>query len=439
MPHICDKTIMYYGRGNDMINLLLQFLSPLFILGSTFCVEMANCGLKMKNDSLNDVIAFDHSPIPITDIERDGEYYHPDYPINMNTYFRNLDKYSPFNKGGSCGYVALSQYLSYYDTFLNDNIIPNDFDRFDQLDSLVFSNGTSYANGLTSSTFPSPGVLRESWSGAEDYGVYVYNTRNYHFHNALIQAYHAGFIPSVPFSEYQTGSTMMTLKLALQRFYSTTNLSMTAKLTNINELDLYSEFVSMSENYVGEIMENYLLEDKPVIISIIQVTPGEGILNYHACVAYDYEIVNGNVILIVNSGFGANLTHISIEDLGYNAIRGYLAIDDFGIFENHSHTNNYVIDGIERCGDGLHSNHVFSYTFRNSSTHYVDCVCGYHHIKAHSALCVICKHRFIKTLAPDGSPISNLVEIGTIIAPLYRADFYIVEDRYLVTIYTLSQ
>ena len=44
--------------------------------------------------------------------------------FNMTTYFKNLSTYFPKNSYGSCGYVTFIQCLSYYDTFLNDLIIP---------------------------------------------------------------------------------------------------------------------------------------------------------------------------------------------------------------------------------------------------------------------------------------------------------------------------
>ena len=67
------------------------------------------------------------------DFEEDFEDYiiNNSFPntLNKNSYFSNLYNYSPMNSHGSCGYVSLAQYLSYYDTFYNDNIIPESYER----------------------------------------------------------------------------------------------------------------------------------------------------------------------------------------------------------------------------------------------------------------------------------------------------------------------
>ena len=56
------------------------------------------------------------------------EYY--DY---KSSYFDNLTYNFGMNYKGSCGYIAIAMLLSYYDTFLSDDIIPENYD--------VISNG----------------------------------------------------------------------------------------------------------------------------------------------------------------------------------------------------------------------------------------------------------------------------------------------------------
>lgn len=70
------------------------------------------------------------------------------YNIDIITYFKNLHKYSPENNWGSCGYVSLIQYLSYYDSFINDNLIPKKYEKNDGV-----------CDGLYNATKNSPGVL----------------------------------------------------------------------------------------------------------------------------------------------------------------------------------------------------------------------------------------------------------------------------------------
>ena len=51
-----------------------------------------------------------------------------DAPPTMVEYFEGLQENYPLNLLGSCTYVALTMLLTYYDTYLNDNIIPEVYD-----------------------------------------------------------------------------------------------------------------------------------------------------------------------------------------------------------------------------------------------------------------------------------------------------------------------
>lgn len=57
--------------------------------------------------------------------------YHNRFTTIQNyQYFRNLELF-PFNSRGTCGLVGISMLLGYYDTFYNDDFIPNDYKFFD--------------------------------------------------------------------------------------------------------------------------------------------------------------------------------------------------------------------------------------------------------------------------------------------------------------------
>ena len=61
---------------------------------------------------------------------QDGTYssYIYQYDSFMESYFDNLTTNHGHNTIGSCGYVAIDMLLCYYDTYLNDNIVPEQYD-----------------------------------------------------------------------------------------------------------------------------------------------------------------------------------------------------------------------------------------------------------------------------------------------------------------------
>ena len=67
---------------------------------------------------------------------------------NFSTkYFYNLNNYCGNNSKGSCGYVALSMILSFYDTYWDDRVIPENYDQ--------------NANFQTVASFESPGIRKK--------------------------------------------------------------------------------------------------------------------------------------------------------------------------------------------------------------------------------------------------------------------------------------
>ncbi len=110
------------------------------------------------------------------------------YDNFMTAYFDNLTYNIGVNYKGSCGYVAIAMLLSYYDTYWNDNIIPEQYD--------IASIGTS---SDTISRRNSPGVLRDTVinindtdddyltkMSATDYFSYMNSMSNTSLHAKLI-------------------------------------------------------------------------------------------------------------------------------------------------------------------------------------------------------------------------------------------------------------
>lgn len=70
----------------------------------------------------------------------------------LTTYFSHLNSNMPMNILGICGYTAISNFLSFYDSYWNDNFIPDQYDSEPSkiLSSILFDSETS--------RYESPGV-----------------------------------------------------------------------------------------------------------------------------------------------------------------------------------------------------------------------------------------------------------------------------------------
>lgn len=97
-----------------------------------------------------------------------------------NQYFRNLT-YHGINKRGTCAYVAIGMFLSYYDTYWNDSII---LDRYDKTACVSSTEYLGY--GL------SPGINdplsnnNSVHSSDQNYKTYMYAQTNTNLHAYLL-------------------------------------------------------------------------------------------------------------------------------------------------------------------------------------------------------------------------------------------------------------
>ncbi|MBP3733330.1 MAG: hypothetical protein J6I84_08815 [Bacilli bacterium] len=72
----------------------------------------------------------------------------------LTNYFSHLSENFPTNQLGICGYTAISMFLSFYDTYWNDCVIEEKYDKPEDVDSALFYNPyTAYEK------YQSPGVF----------------------------------------------------------------------------------------------------------------------------------------------------------------------------------------------------------------------------------------------------------------------------------------
>lgn len=298
----------------------------------TFVVGAADDSVEFKaqaNDpqasSLNDDVTYFH------------DYdYTPISNFNMQTYFEKLHTYSPDNNLGSCGYVSLIQAMSYYDTFVNDEIIPSAYDKHD-----------SSAKTAEEAAQVSPGVIRDTYYSSTDGTYYNYCHNNYDtdFQCALTVANNqvdgtdnsSNFGFSIGGWDYQK---------TFNKFYN-----------GNSPLKVVSYDASSQSAYINYIKKS-IDNDDPVIVHIKKHDSSGKEIAFHSVVAYDYDSSG------IYANFGWTSTASTRQLLlggsyGYDLITNCYTLVDSST--THTHSNNYVINGTGYCGCNLNERAKVAY------------------------------------------------------------------------------
>lgn len=231
-------------------------------------------------------------------------------------YFSGLNENFGENYVGSCGYVALGQLLSYYDSFLNDTIIPEQYD--------VTSKGTETNISLRNN--PSPGTLNDTITTEELAKYGVTTIRN------LTSAQYFDLVSSK--SEFSLHNKLITIGESLNYFgYSDLNNCCSTNATSRkNILNKYLKDIGYSssdytidvyENSYSNNVKNYVRskidEGYPVLVSVYSETRGG-----HAIICYDY---NGNNIYANMGWHNSSTSHARPESYSFSTYRNAMVID----------------------------------------------------------------------------------------------------------------
>lgn len=212
-------------------------------------------------------------------------------------YFKNLNANFGNNAHGTCNYVTIGMILSFYDTYWNDNFIPDVYDMKTNFESTI-QNLADFE--FQPFGIESPGIVFESnnlvsnLSMGQYYDV-INQYSNQYFHLKLLQLSQSYF-GKIKFDQ------------------STESLGMT-----------YSEMtISKIENGI------------PVILHANK--QGN---HAHSFVAYDYNKETDEIY--VHTGWrreevNTALTHVSLTELGYDHLLDATTIEPL---KNHIHTDNY--------------------------------------------------------------------------------------------------
>lgn len=260
----------------------------------------------------------------------------------MAGYFYNLKENYPTNEYGSCGYVALSMLLGYYDAFCYDNIL---YEYYTEDESLI---GYEVQGNLTNS----PGV--GAYFGLSDYltrnnygltfstlskFVDIYKEKNIQsqlLYRAIINQVLTQF--KMEYTYHNRLSTDSNYLKEVMQIYLTSvgfiyDTHYTFKMLNSSNIPKSSVISVLKEAFVN---------GDPVILTMKNDDGG------HAVVAYDYDESTNTIYC--HSGQKKENTEpltCAVTDQ-FGTINGYLYIKMRG--ENKVHSNNFYICGEEYCG-----------------------------------------------------------------------------------------
>ena len=362
------------------------------------------------------------------------------YDNFLTAYFDNLTHNFGVNYRSTCGYISIGMLLSYYDTFLNDNIIPESYD--------VASIGTT-SNIISRRN--SPGVVRDIIEAPDDYDydndTYVFNLDAYEYYDeifALSQtSFHAHLVVRgkklgyYNFSDnYNPGIiTFLELKSILNDHFSTTlsSFNFDYEIISINDNMYYNSTIHSN---VRKFTIDQIKAGNPVLLTIYK-NQNIG----HAVIAYDYD--ESTDAIYCHMGYGADMTHVTPESQGFVQYVSALVLN---IDTDHTHTNNYgVMAEIDNqqivnyyCYDYEHINtygdfHTYNYSHlpNNAYKHFAFCECGEYILEDHRHVapsydCVFCGAEHEHTYDMSHEWVSDKIHTATCVCGESKSEGHVV-------------
>lgn len=339
-------------------------------------------------------------------IEVQGNPIIPEYKSFMQAYFNELTQNIGNNQYGSCGYIALGMVLSYYDTFLSDNIIPEQYD--------VASIGNSYSIFHRDN---SPGIRYDqiNASNTDEYISALNSISDVSLHAKLVMyGKKRGYLTGK--NESLCGTYAGERKNVLIDYLTGIGF------VNGVDYNISLEYERGNAAYVTKIRSK-IDSGLPVIVAI------EGNKGAHAVVAYDYDLdANGKYEIYAHYGYKGNKeTYLGLLGADYDKITSIMTVK-FNM--KHTHTNNYGVTQNGnityycscdcRTGYNRKINHKYDYTYASDKRHSGICIfCGSFTSGAHQAkvgsdytynghryvICKLCDHAVC---------IDNNIIIGTL-------------------------
>lgn len=276
-------------------------------------------------------------------------------------YFNNLRENFGTNIHNSCGFVALGSLLSFCDSYWDDSIVSDKFEKNEIIPSKYVNLSGLYNSKEYSE---SPGIIDDSTamkelSTSSSQSQIYQNAEN----NNLLQ-----FYLIKEFYEYINNSYY-------DKFYSKLDFTVRDSYLNkylnhyLNEAfgsgtETYTKFVTGASTITDSLISE-IKNGKPAIVLLNNNLDGQ---NYkgHFAVAYDYDSSASNEEdgIIFHTGWdgGYAVSYADMKSLGYTNISSYSIIDEDIDSFSHSCSNNYLSSSNSfcLCTLSIHPAHIHS-------------------------------------------------------------------------------
>lgn len=340
----------------NFYNIILEVDMKKFILLVALCISVGiSCSFAGYNQSnrqevnmVNDGIEFEQGEIdpgPEYSFETSESMTAASsslttYPSFLEAYYRGLTTNLGENYKNSCGYVALGMLLSYYDTYLNDDIIPEEYDiESDGTETNMVSRGNS--PGIYHDVIPNG----ESMS-ATNYFNKIRSMEDYSLHGKLM---------------------IIGEELGILDLDDGNNLGLTTNSERVSILNQYLRGIGIPGGYRIESVSDLTFPQEPTDAQVRTYVKEKIDLGYpvllsvgkpnssigHALICYDYS----GSIFFGNMGLTSSKSYAH-----YNIANKYSTFNDAMILvfnnDTHQHSDNYIVK---------HNGHIDKYCYCNSN------------------------------------------------------------------------
>ena len=291
-------------------------------------------------------------------------------------YFYNLRTNYPLNHKGTCAFVAIAMLLQYYDTFWNDDIIPESYD--------AEVTSTTSLDDITES----PGVMPNHVPGYSNYDAMdITNEDYFDIVMANYTTYFQYYLFWMAYYDLDMLSMLTEDCFASLSSYGREELMnhYLQNYANIDEDDYTFTTFNNDSNYTrSQEVKEYIIEKVRLGIPVLVCMSWNTFL--HACIAYDYDAATDGVFIHFGDFECTYHYDAELADTAYFMSAATLNFHSLP----HFHSDNYKVVNEDNtitsyCGCKLDvHNHVYNYTSTGVSYHRITCFCGENYLARHS-------------------------------------------------------